>query len=134
MVLGGPFVVLHFGVVVVVDVGGIHEFVVGELGGVEGGLLGQLDIGLTGFGIVQGYLGTAQVGEDVAFELGIGDRVVLDHLLTLDEVLLCLNHIDDSVAVLDVAFLDHDNKVHPVLTGRAGGDDHLLELFVFVIF
>ena len=33
-----------------------------------------------------------------------------------------------------VALFDHDNEVYPVFAGCTGGDDHLLQLVVLVVF
>ena len=52
VVLSGPFVVFHLGVVVVVDIGGIHQLIEGEFGGIEGCLFGKLNVSLTGLRVV----------------------------------------------------------------------------------
>ena len=133
MVFGGPLVIFQFGIEIVVDIGGIHKFVEGEFGGIEGGLFCQFNIGETSLRVVEGNLCTAEAGEYFALELGIGLGIVAYHLLTLDEVLLGFDYVNDGVAVLDAALFNHDNKVYPVLACSTGGDDHLFQLVVLVI-
>ena len=126
VVLGCPLVVFQFGVVVVIDIGGIHQLVKGELCGVEGGLFGKFNVGLAGLRVVEGNLSTTEIGEDVTLKLRIGGSVVANHLLAFYEVLLGFNNIDNCVTVLDIALFDHDDEVYPVFTSCTGGDDHLL--------
>ena len=133
MVLGGPLVVLELGVVIVVDIGGIHQLVEGEFGGVEGSGFGKFGVGLAGLGVVEGYLGAAQVGEDFGFQFVVGFGHVADHLLALEHVLLGLDDIDDGVFVLDFRSFDHHHEMHPVFAGGAVGDDEFLQLLVFVV-
>ena len=133
IVFGSPFVVFEFSFVVVVDVCGVHKFVEGEFGWVEGSLFSQFGVGFAGFRVVESNLGAAEVGEDLGVELSVGFGRVFDHLLALDKVLLSFDDVDDGVFVLDVRFFDHDDEMDPVFAGGASGDDDLFHQFVFVV-